>query len=1115
MKNANLIKPVITLAILVVANLQVNAQNTVGIGTTSPNQNAVLELYSPTNDQGLLVPRITSGQRTSLSFSSNENGLLVFDLDLGKFFYWYEGDWYPLINVVSGPAGGDLTGTFPNPQLADGVVATVKLADGSVTGIKIADGEVSTIKLADGAVNSAKLASDAIDSTHIKTSSISRTDLSDNIISSNKIQDGEVQSADLASQSVTIDKINSGGLIDKVLSTDGSGAPVWEDKSAVLAGALGRGLQLDPSNQIEVNPGAGLTFNGLEVAVDADNTTIGSDIANGIFVMDDGITLSKIAHGTGNEFLTTDIAGIPQWETKGAIHSALAGNGLVWDAANNEIDADVDNLTIEIDGVTDQLQVRDLGITSAKLAADAVTSDKIAPETIVNEDVNAAAAIDGTKINPAFGTQNISTTGTLSAGASSVTDLAATGTVTLSANSIQSTEIEDLTIVDADVNAAAAIAGTKISPDFGAQAITTTGTLNADGAVNLGATGIATTIEGTLAVNEAATLNSAAITNNTTVGGTLGVSGTATFDATNGITLQNNVNEFSTDGTLAGNSNTALPTEQAVKTYVDTEVGAINALSDGLIYVGDGTNTAQEVAISGDATLANNGALTIANDAINSAKIVDGGVVASDLEGLTSGQFIIGTDGTAANNAKVIMSGDATLNNTGVLTISADAISSTEVALNSLLADDIATGAVGTDEILNETIVDNDISTTAAITRSKLASGTANHVIINDGTGTITSEAHLAIARGGTGAATANDARINLGLAIGTNVQAYDADLTTYAGISPSTDIQTLLGSADAATARTNIGLGNVENTALSTWAGSANITTLGTVGTGTWQGNVVAPAYGGTGVNASTATNGQLLIGNGSGFSLANITGTVNQVSVVNGAGTITLSTPQEIHTGATPTFAGLDLNGALAMGANNITSTGSISGETLTDGTFSVTSGNISTSGTLSSGAAAVTSLRVTSLGDGSASFINGDGTITSTSDRRLKTNISSIDSALFKILNAAGVQYNFKNDTSTLHTGVIAQEIEKLFPHLVRTDERGYKSVNYIEIIPILMEAMKEQQQTIADLENKVIKNEQEVTSLSATVSQQKFENEKMQNDLQAIKAHLGIGVEANNK
>lgn len=45
------------------------------------------------------------------------------------------------------------------------------------------------------------------------------------------------------------------------------------------------------------------------------------------------------------------------------------------------------------------------------------------------------------------------------------------------------------------------------------------------------------------------------------------------------------------------------------------------------------------------------------------------------------------------------------------------------------------------------------------------------------------------------------------GMAIGTNVQAYDADLTTYAGITPSANIQSLLGSADYNTARTNLGL--------------------------------------------------------------------------------------------------------------------------------------------------------------------------------------------------------------------------------------------------------------------------------------------------------------------
>jgi hypothetical protein len=48
----------------------------------------------------------------------------------------------------------------------------------------------------------------------------------------------------------------------------------------------------------------------------------------------------------------------------------------------------------------------------------------------------------------------------------------------------------------------------------------------------------------------------------------------------------------------------------------------------------------------------------------------------------------------------------------------------------------------------------------------------------------------------------------------------------------------------NAATARTNLGLGNVEDVALSTWAGSTNLTTLGTITTGTWQGTPIADAY-------------------------------------------------------------------------------------------------------------------------------------------------------------------------------------------------------------------------------------------------------------------------------
>jgi len=77
------------------------------------------------------------------------------------------------------------------------------------------------------------------------------------------------------------------------------------------------------------------------------------------------------------------------------------------------------------------------------------------------------------------------------------------------------------------------------------------------------------------------------------------------------------------------------------------------------------------------------------------------------------------------------------------------------------------------------------------------------------------------------------------------------------------------------------------------------------------WTGQLAA-SKGGTGVNGGAASNGQLLIGNGTGYALATITGTANQVVVSNGAGSITLSLPQSIATSSTPTFNGLTLGTA-----------------------------------------------------------------------------------------------------------------------------------------------------------------------------------------------------------
>lgn len=78
-------------------------------------------------------------------------------------------------------------------------------------------------------------------------------------------------------------------------------------------------------------------------------------------------------------------------------------------------------------------------------------------------------------------------------------------------------------------------------------------------------------------------------------------------------------------------------------------------------------------------------------------------------------------------------------------------------------------------------------------------------------------------------------------------------------------------------------------------------------------QAGVLTPARGGTGVDGSSAAAGALLIGTGAGFAIAQIQGTANQVIVTNGSGSIMLSLPQNIHTGATPTFAGMTLTGPL----------------------------------------------------------------------------------------------------------------------------------------------------------------------------------------------------------
>jgi hypothetical protein len=101
-----------------------------------------------------------------------------------------------------------------------------------------------------------------------------------------------------------------------------------------------------------------------------------------------------------------------------------------------------------------------------------------------------------------------------------------------------------------------------------------------------------------------------------------------------------------------------------------------------------------------------------------------------------------------------------------------------------------------------------------------------------------------------------------------------------------------------------------------------------------------------------------------------------------------------------------------------------------------------------------------------------VAGVGAYQSISDARYKTNIATFNNALDTILHLRGVTYDWKradfpdmNFTVGKQIGFLAQEVEKILPELVMTDSNGYKTVAYANVVPVLVEAMKQQQKQIS--------------------------------------------------
>jgi TfoX/Sxy family transcriptional regulator of competence genes len=95
-----------------------------------------------------------------------------------------------------------------------------------------------------------------------------------------------------------------------------------------------------------------------------------------------------------------------------------------------------------------------------------------------------------------------------------------------------------------------------------------------------------------------------------------------------------------------------------------------------------------------------------------------------------------------------------------------------------------------------------------------------------------------------------------------------------------------------------------------------------------------------------------------------------------------------------------------------------------------------------------------------------IRATSTITANSDIRLKSNITKIENALEKVSQINGYTYNTTYDNKR-HGGVIAQEIDKVFPEIVNTGNDGLMGVEYGNISALLIEAIKEQKKEIDEL------------------------------------------------
>ncbi|MEO9997020.1 beta strand repeat-containing protein [Ekhidna sp.] len=274
----------------------------VGIGTETPNANAILELVAPNGDQGLLVPRMNTSARTASTFTNNlsptDNGLLVFDEEENKFYFWMTDQWVEMAsgNLESLP---DQTGQSNKYLTTDGtnaLWANIDFTSLSNIPTGLSDGDNDT-QLSDTDIEALGYIKSADDADADSSNEIQDLTLSGNTLSLTSSTVGvdlspfsgtntDNQTMSLTGSNLTI----SGG---NTIDISGVNTVLTEAEVDVFANNNGYLLvEVDGSTTNEVN--TGMSLSGTTIQVTDANSTQGVNI-DGTFATDSELAASDAA----------------------------------------------------------------------------------------------------------------------------------------------------------------------------------------------------------------------------------------------------------------------------------------------------------------------------------------------------------------------------------------------------------------------------------------------------------------------------------------------------------------------------------------------------------------------------------------------------------------------------------------------------------------------------------------------------------------------------------------------------------------------------------------------------------------------------------------------------